>query len=224
MFCQFNYLLNYCWKSIVKSIIFLIIAWCGLVEPGFESSLNLSLESEGEGLFRVWTQAYNWPIWGSVSDPCPCLLPPHSSIHLQPGWEPMSVPWGGLLHSSLTPTPLNHPPSSSRSPGPKGQWKGSGGKHWPVPTWRTSSQDPCFALSLDFAIVDNKNNKKWEPGYISLHTCHILKWSRWESYQLVHSNLGNLLDYNVHVCHALPGCTVCKRVIVCQKRVYMALF
>ena len=77
MFCQFNYLLNYCRKSIVKSIIFSIIAWCGLVEPGFESSLNPSLDSEGEGLSRVWTQAYNWPIWGSVSDPCPCLPTRH---------------------------------------------------------------------------------------------------------------------------------------------------
>ena len=73
MFCQFNYILNYCWKSIVKSIIFSIIAWCGFVEPGFESSLNPSLDSEGKGLSRVWTQAYNWPIRGSVSDPCPCL-------------------------------------------------------------------------------------------------------------------------------------------------------
>ena len=78
MFCQFNYLLNYCWKSIVKSIIFSIIAWCGLVEPGFESSLNPSLDSKGEGLSRVWTQAYNWPIRGSVSDPCPCLDTPLS--------------------------------------------------------------------------------------------------------------------------------------------------
>ena len=74
MFCQFNYLLNYCWKSIVKSIIFSIIAWCGLVEPGFELSINPSLDSEGEGLSRFWTAAYNWPIRGSVSDPCPCLL------------------------------------------------------------------------------------------------------------------------------------------------------
>ena len=74
MFCQFNYLLNYCWKSIVKSIIFSIIAWCGLIEPGFELSLNPSLDSEGEVLSRVWTQAYNWPIRGSVLDPCPCLL------------------------------------------------------------------------------------------------------------------------------------------------------
>ena len=72
MFGQFNYLLKYCWKSIVKSIIFSIIAWCGLVKPGFESSLNPSLNSEGEGLSRVWTQAYNWPIWGSVSGSCPC--------------------------------------------------------------------------------------------------------------------------------------------------------
>ena len=74
-FFQFNYLLNYFWKSIVKSIIFSIIAWCGLVEPSFESSLNPSLDSEGkcEGLSRVWTQAKNLPIRGSVSDPCPCL-------------------------------------------------------------------------------------------------------------------------------------------------------
>ena len=79
VFCQFNYLFNYCWKSIVKSIIFSIIAWCGLVEPGFESSLNPSLDSEGEGLSRVWTQAYNWPIQGSVSDPCPCLDSSESS-------------------------------------------------------------------------------------------------------------------------------------------------
>ena len=35
IFCQFKYLLNYCWKSIIQSIIFSIIAWCGLVEPGF---------------------------------------------------------------------------------------------------------------------------------------------------------------------------------------------
>ena len=70
MFCQFNYLLKYCWKS----IIFSIIALCGLVEPGFESSLNPSRNSEGEGLSRVWTQAYNWPIRGSVLDPCPCLV------------------------------------------------------------------------------------------------------------------------------------------------------
>ena len=74
MFCHFNYLLKYCWKSIVKSIIFSIISWYGLVEPGFESSLNPSLNSEGEGLSRVWTQAYNWQIWGSVSDPCLCLV------------------------------------------------------------------------------------------------------------------------------------------------------
>ena len=73
MFCQFNYLLNYCWKSIVKSIIFSIIAWCGLVKPGFESSLNPSLDTEAEGLSRVWTQVYNWPIRGSLLDPCPCL-------------------------------------------------------------------------------------------------------------------------------------------------------
>ena len=62
-------------------------------------------------------------------------LPPHSSNHLQPGWEPMAVPWGGLLHSSLTPTPLTHTSSSSRGPGPKGQRSN--------PTWRASSQDHC---------------------------------------------------------------------------------
>ena len=74
MRCQFNYFVNYCWKSIVKSIIFSIITWSGLVKPGFESSLDPSLDSEGEGLSRVWTKAYNWPIQGSVSDPCPCLV------------------------------------------------------------------------------------------------------------------------------------------------------
>ena len=72
-FCQLNFLLNYCWKAIVKSIIFSIITWSGLVERGFESSLDQSLDCECEGLSRVWTQAYNWPIWGSVSDPCLCL-------------------------------------------------------------------------------------------------------------------------------------------------------
>ena len=29
---------------------------------------------------------------------------------------------------------------------------------------------------------------------VSLHTCHVLKRSRWEIYQLVHSNRGNCLD------------------------------
>ena len=90
MFCQFKYLLNYCWKSIVKPIIFSIIAWCGLVESGFESSLNPSLDSEGEGLSRVsslsGTQAYNWPIQGSVLDPCPCQF--------QPGvWPSKNTTW-----------------------------------------------------------------------------------------------------------------------------------
>ena len=36
-------------KAIVKSVIFSIIACCDLVKPGFESSLNPSLDSEGEG-------------------------------------------------------------------------------------------------------------------------------------------------------------------------------
>ena len=72
--CQFNYVLNYCCKSIVKSIIFSIITWSVLVEPGFESSLDPSVDSEGEGPSRVWTQAYNWLIRWSVSDPCPCLV------------------------------------------------------------------------------------------------------------------------------------------------------
>ena len=59
---------------------------------------------------------------------------------------------------------------------------------------------------------------------VSLQTCHVLKRSRLKIYQLVHSNRGDFLDWNVHVCHAVPGCTVWKRVIVCQKRVFMALF
>ena len=62
-------------SMLILVIIFSIIAWCGLVEPGFESSRNSSLDCEGKGLSRVGTQAYNWPIWGSVSDPCPCLYP-----------------------------------------------------------------------------------------------------------------------------------------------------
>ena len=57
--CQIKYLLNYCWKSIVKSIIFSIILWSDLVEPGFESSLDPTLDSEDEGLSRVWTRACN---------------------------------------------------------------------------------------------------------------------------------------------------------------------
>ena len=73
MFCQFNYSHKYCWKSIVKSIFFSFIAWCGLVESGLESSLNPRLNSKGKGLSRVWTQAYNWPIRESVLDPYPCL-------------------------------------------------------------------------------------------------------------------------------------------------------
>ena len=133
MFCQFNYLLNYCWKSIVKSIIFSIIAWYGLVKPCFESSLNPSLDSKGKGLSRVWTQAYNWPIWGSVSDPCPC--PPHNARILaksDPRQIVATLPWSLLLHISssrlldLTPLPQWHHWLRGR-PG-----KGRPHHHWAV--------------------------------------------------------------------------------------------
>ena len=83
-------------------------------------------------------------------------------------WEPMAVPWGGLLLSTLTPTSLINPPppgvgthdcamgrlapqqphshpSSSSGLGAKGQKQGRGR---PIHTWRTSSQDLSIALIL----------------------------------------------------------------------------
>ena len=54
---------------------------------------------------------------------------------------------------------------------------------------------------------------------VSLHTCHILKLSSWDTYQLVHSNRGNFLDQNVYGCHTLPGCTVWKRSLSAKRGV-----
>ena len=59
-----------------------------MVEPGFESSLDPSLDSEGEGLSRVWTQAYNWTL---AQFPCLLYITPLSRLveqmpgKLQPG-------------------------------------------------------------------------------------------------------------------------------------------
>ena len=40
-------------KYIIKSQVF------NMVDPGFQLRVGPSLDSEGEGLSRVWTQAYN---------------------------------------------------------------------------------------------------------------------------------------------------------------------
>ena len=44
-----------------------------MVDPGFQLSLGPSLDSEGEGLSRVWTQVHIQPFQRSVSDFCPIL-------------------------------------------------------------------------------------------------------------------------------------------------------
>ena len=57
----------------LSSLYFLNFCMTDLVKPSFESSLYPTLDFKGKGLSSVWTLAYNWPIWGSVSDPCPWL-------------------------------------------------------------------------------------------------------------------------------------------------------
>ena len=52
---QFKYILDYYWKSNVKSSICSISSWGGLVKPSFESSLVPRLDSEGKGQSRVQT-------------------------------------------------------------------------------------------------------------------------------------------------------------------------
>mgnify|MGYP006956433010 CR=1 FL=1 len=44
-------------------------------------------------------------LWGGLLH---SSLTPTPPIHLQLGWEPIAVLWGGSLHSSLTPTPIIH--------------------------------------------------------------------------------------------------------------------
>ena len=61
-----------------------------MVKPGFELSLDQSLDSEGKGLLRILTEAYNLPNRGSVSDPCPVLGQPtkYTIIQIQPNIIP----------------------------------------------------------------------------------------------------------------------------------------
>ena len=67
-------------------------------------------------------------------------LTPTPPIHLQMGWEPIAVLWGGLLHSSLTPTPSIHP-----SPAGVGAHSSAMGKFVPQQLTPTPSIHPSPA-------------------------------------------------------------------------------
>ena len=90
---------------------------------------------------------------------------------------------------------------------------------WCVPysSWRrylatsvTSSQH------FQWSLQDDQDDSLW--------TCKAFKVSRLAFYQYVQWNRWNDSCKHVHLCHALPQCTVLKQVIVCQMMVFMALF
>ena len=82
------------------------------------------------------------------------LIPTPSSIHLQLGWEPMAVLWGGLLFSSLNPTPpIPHLHPEAQDP------RASNKEMEKTPYLEEQKPGPLLCLSVVIAIVDKKIKK-----------------------------------------------------------------